>query len=164
MFLYFILEFRTLLPLPGRDDEGKKVVLIRAAIHNPYQHKQDDVYKVCSINKFFLAFVLDKFSELHFVNPSNCSNSFQILIVMYFFIYCCFSNQGYEHGVRAYVRWRWTNIDHGSLSHRWFEWNWVRSCKTNDTVSDQETSKFLAGTIPAIFSILKLYFIIKFLN
>jgi len=36
-----------LLPLPGRDDEGRKVIIIRATIHDPNKHKQDDVFKVC---------------------------------------------------------------------------------------------------------------------
>ncbi len=39
--------YRTLLPLRGRDAEGRRVVVIRASIHNPYKHKQDDVMKVC---------------------------------------------------------------------------------------------------------------------
>ena len=38
--------YRTFLPLPGRDEQGRKVILIRATIHNPYVHKQDTVFKV----------------------------------------------------------------------------------------------------------------------
>ena len=39
-------QTRTVVPLPGRDDDGRKVILIRSAVHNPYQHKQDNVMKV----------------------------------------------------------------------------------------------------------------------
>jgi len=37
---------RTILPLPGHDDEGRKVVVIRATIHDANKHKQDDIFKV----------------------------------------------------------------------------------------------------------------------
>ena len=47
VLFFFFLLFRTLLPLPGRDDEGRKVIIIRATIHDPNKHKQDDVFKVC---------------------------------------------------------------------------------------------------------------------
>lgn len=42
--------YRTILPLPGRDDEGRKVIIIRATIHDAYKHKQDNVLKVRIIN------------------------------------------------------------------------------------------------------------------
>lgn len=34
------------LPLPERDDEGRKVILIRATIHNPLEVEQNNVFKV----------------------------------------------------------------------------------------------------------------------
>jgi len=37
------------LPFPGRDHEGRLVLLIRAAHHNPYKHKQDNVFKVFAV-------------------------------------------------------------------------------------------------------------------
>ena len=40
------IPYRTYLPLPGRDDKGRKVIVIRACVHNAYKHKQDDVFKV----------------------------------------------------------------------------------------------------------------------
>ncbi|KAK4028900.1 retinol-binding protein pinta-like isoform X1 [Daphnia magna] len=44
-----ILNLGTILPLPGRDDEGRKVIIIRATIHDAYKHKQDDVLKVMNM-------------------------------------------------------------------------------------------------------------------
>lgn len=44
-----LLNLGTLLPLPGLDDEGRKVIIIRATIHDPNKHKQDDVFKVMNM-------------------------------------------------------------------------------------------------------------------
>jgi hypothetical protein len=33
------------LPLRNKDEEGRTVVLIRAAVHDPYKHKQANVFK-----------------------------------------------------------------------------------------------------------------------
>ncbi|XP_046652805.1 retinol-binding protein pinta-like [Daphnia pulicaria] len=44
-----LLNLGTILPLPGRDDEGRKVIVIRASIHDPYKHKQDDVLKIMNM-------------------------------------------------------------------------------------------------------------------
>ena len=44
--MIFVISSSTFLPLPGHDDKGRKVVLIRATLHNPYKDKQDDVFKV----------------------------------------------------------------------------------------------------------------------
>ena len=44
--MIFVISSSTFLPLPGHDDKGCKVLLIRAAHHNPYTDKQDDVFKV----------------------------------------------------------------------------------------------------------------------
>lgn len=56
------------MPLPGRDEEGRKVIIIRATVHDPYKHKQDDVFKVClpftkrkspsNFSFFFFLFIL----------------------------------------------------------------------------------------------------------
>jgi len=44
-----LLDIGTFLPLPGHDDKGRKVVLIRATLHNPYKDKQDDVFKIMNM-------------------------------------------------------------------------------------------------------------------
>jgi len=44
-----LLDLGTFLPLPGTDDKGRKVILIRATIHNPYKDKQDDVFKIMNM-------------------------------------------------------------------------------------------------------------------
>jgi len=44
-----LLDIGTFLPLPGYDDKGRKVILIRATIHNPYKNKQDDVFKIMNM-------------------------------------------------------------------------------------------------------------------
>lgn len=43
MIMSFLSVF---LPLRNKDEEGRTVVLIRAAVHDPYKHKQSDVFKV----------------------------------------------------------------------------------------------------------------------
>lgn len=41
-----LLKMGVFLPLRKKDAEGRTVVLIRAAIHDPYKHKQSDVFKI----------------------------------------------------------------------------------------------------------------------
>ncbi|KAG0725935.1 Retinol-binding protein pinta [Chionoecetes opilio] len=40
-----ILELGTFLPLPGHDPEGRKVIIIRTAVHDPKDHSMDEVFK-----------------------------------------------------------------------------------------------------------------------
>lgn len=44
-----LLDIGTFLPLPGIDDQGRKIVLIRATLHNPQKHKQDDIFKIMNM-------------------------------------------------------------------------------------------------------------------
>jgi len=44
-----LLDIGSLLPLPGKDDKGRKVILIRSTIHDPYAHKQDDIFKIMNM-------------------------------------------------------------------------------------------------------------------
>lgn len=44
-----LLNLGTILPLPGHDDEGRKVVVIRATIHDANKHKQDDIFKIMNM-------------------------------------------------------------------------------------------------------------------
>ncbi|KAK9496439.1 hypothetical protein O3M35_013279 [Rhynocoris fuscipes] len=41
-----LLRIGVFLPILERDDQGRLVIIIRIAAHNPYLHKQDDVFKV----------------------------------------------------------------------------------------------------------------------
>ncbi|KAK3912627.1 Retinol-binding protein pinta [Frankliniella fusca] len=44
--LLHLLKLGVFLPLLKKDEEGRTVVLIRAVIHDPYKHKQSDVFKI----------------------------------------------------------------------------------------------------------------------
>jgi len=44
-----LLSIGVFLPIPGKDKKGRKIVLIRSCIHDPYKHKQDDVFKVMNM-------------------------------------------------------------------------------------------------------------------
>lgn len=41
-----LLKLGVFLPLRNKDEEGRTVVLIRAAVHDPYKQKQSDVFKI----------------------------------------------------------------------------------------------------------------------
>lgn len=56
-----LLEIGVFLPLLERDDKGRTIIFIRVAAHNPYIHKQDDVFKVGLMT---LDLVLDKMEDV----------------------------------------------------------------------------------------------------
>ncbi|XP_073969356.1 retinol-binding protein pinta-like isoform X2 [Rhodnius prolixus] len=56
-----LLEIGVFLPLLERDDKGRMIIFIRVAAHNPYLHKQDDVFKVGMMT---LDLALDKMEDV----------------------------------------------------------------------------------------------------
>ncbi|XP_061386712.1 retinol-binding protein pinta-like, partial [Musca vetustissima] len=59
-----LLNLGVFLPVDGLDEENRKVVIIRTAVHEPKEHSQNDVFKVMKM-------VLDL---LILLEPENCKN------------------------------------------------------------------------------------------
>jgi len=59
-----LLHLGVFLPLDGVDNENRKIVIIRTAIHDPKIHDQNNFFKVSKM-------VLDL---LLYLEPDNCSN------------------------------------------------------------------------------------------
>lgn len=69
----YVSTFRVFLPLMKLDDQGRMVIIIRAAIHNPNKHKFSDVIKVLTQVNSTIIFYTFNFNL-------SCVKSFEILV------------------------------------------------------------------------------------